>query len=153
YQAALVNVIPAQIAGRIARDAELTDRSGFCPIDPASMKSRYDPNIYVVGDACSSGDMPKAAFSANSQAKVAANAIRGELTSAPTAPARYATTCWSMIATDDAVTVGGRYEPRDGRIAAVETFTSKTGESAEQRRQNQVENMDWYDGFIADVFA
>ena len=43
------------------------------------MKSANDPNIYVVGDACIAGDMPKSAFSANSQAKVAAMTIRGEL--------------------------------------------------------------------------
>src|SRR5262245_23972543 len=30
YKAALVNVIPAQYAGRIARDAGLADQSGFC---------------------------------------------------------------------------------------------------------------------------
>src|SRR5437660_515706 len=76
YKAALVNVIPAQMAGKIARDAGLTDQSGFCPIDPASMKSTMDANVYVVGDACIPGDMPKSAFSANSQAKVAAMMIR-----------------------------------------------------------------------------
>ena len=34
YKAALANVIPAQMAGKIARDAGLADQSGFCPIDP-----------------------------------------------------------------------------------------------------------------------
>ena len=77
--AALVNVIPAQMAGAIARDAELANDSGYCAIDPASMKSAVDPNIFVLGDACIAGDMPKSAFSANSQAKVAAMVIRGEL--------------------------------------------------------------------------
>jgi len=153
YQAALINVIPAQIAGRIARDAAIADHSGFCPIDAASMRSAYDPSIYIVGDACISGDMPKAAFSANNQAKVAALMIRGELTNAQTAPARYVTTCWSMIEADDTVTVGGRYEPREGRIAAVETFNSHTGDGAERRRQNQAENMAWYGGLVADVFS
>ena len=50
--AALVNVIPAQMAGKIARDAGLANESGFCPIDPASMKSTKDANIFVLGDAC-----------------------------------------------------------------------------------------------------
>ena len=77
--AALVNVIPAQMAGAIARDSALANASGFCAIDPASMKSAVDANIYVLGDACIAGDMPKSAFSANSQAKVAAMMIRGEL--------------------------------------------------------------------------
>ncbi|MFN4018825.1 MAG: FAD-dependent oxidoreductase, partial [Reyranella sp.] len=126
-KAALVNVIPAQMAGAIARDAGLANASGFCPIDPTNMKSASDPNIYVLGDACIAGDMPKSGFSANSQAKVAALMVRGELVNARTFPARYANTCWSLIETDDTVKVGGRYEAKDGKIAAVETFISKTG--------------------------
>jgi NADPH-dependent 2,4-dienoyl-CoA reductase/sulfur reductase-like enzyme len=153
YQANLVNVIPAQIAGKIARDAGLANESGYCVIDPATMKSVIDADVYVVGDACIAGDMPKAASSANSQAKVAALMIRVELTKAQTAPARYTTACWSLIETDDAVKVSGRYEPKDDKIAAVETFVSKTGESADLRRQTETENMEWYAGITADIFS
>jgi NADPH-dependent 2,4-dienoyl-CoA reductase/sulfur reductase-like enzyme len=151
--AALVNVIPAQMAGKIARDAGLANESGYCPIDPASMKSAKDANIFIVGDACIPGDMPKSAFSANSQAKVAAMVARGELTGAQTFPARFANTCWSLIDTNDTVKVGGRYEPKDGKIAAVETFISKTGESADLRKQTQEENIGWYSGITADMFS
>jgi len=150
---ALVNVIPAQMAGAIARDAGLANASGFCPIDPANMKSANEPNIYVLGDACIAGDMPKSGFSANSQAKVAALMVRGELVNARTFPARYANTCWSLIETDDTVKVGGRYEAKDGKISAVETFISKTGETAELRKQTQEENMGWYAGITADMFT
>jgi NADPH-dependent 2,4-dienoyl-CoA reductase/sulfur reductase-like enzyme len=151
--AALVNVIPAQMAGKIARDAGLTNQSGFCPIDPASMRSAQDANIYVLGDACIAGDMPKSAFSANSQAKVAAMMVRGELLKSSTFPARYTNTCWSLIAPNDTVKVGGRYEAKDGKIAAVETFVSTTGESAELRKQTQEENIGWYSGITADIFG
>ena len=150
---ALVNVIPAQMAGKIARDADLADASGFCPIDPATMKSAKDPNIFVVGDACIPGDMPKSAFSANSQAKVAAMIVRNELTGSRTFPPRYNNTCWSLIETDNAVKVGGRYEPKDGKISAAETFVSKTGESAELRKQTQEENIGWYSGITTDIFG
>jgi sulfide dehydrogenase [flavocytochrome c] flavoprotein chain len=150
---ALVNVIPAQMAGSIARDAQLANATGFCQIDPASMKSMVDPNIYILGDACNGGDMPKSAFSANSQAKVAAMMIRGELIKSPTFPARYVNTCWSLIGTNDTVKVGGRYEAKDGKITASETFVSKTGESRELRKQTQDENMGWYAGITADMFT
>jgi sulfide dehydrogenase [flavocytochrome c] flavoprotein subunit len=150
---ALVNVIPAQMAGAIARDAGLANGSGFCPIDPASMKSANDTSIYILGDACIAGDMPKSGFSANSQAKVAALMVRGELAGARTFPARYANTCWSLIETDDTVKVGGRYEAKDGKISAVETFISKTGETSELRKQTQEENMGWYEGIVADMFT
>jgi sulfide dehydrogenase [flavocytochrome c] flavoprotein chain len=153
YKAALVNVIPAQMAGKIARDAGLANQTGWCPVDPASMKSASDPNVYVVGDACIPGDMPKSAFSANSQAKVAAMMVRGELAQARTFPARYTNTCWSLIETDDTVKVGGAYEAKDGKIAAVSTFVSQKGETPEVRRQTQAENMGWYSGFTADVFG
>jgi NADPH-dependent 2,4-dienoyl-CoA reductase/sulfur reductase-like enzyme len=149
----LVNVIPAQMAGKIARDAGLANQSGFCPIDPASMRSAVDANIYVVGDACIAGDMPKSAFSSNSQAKVAAMIIRGELANARTFPARYTNTCWSVIDADDTVKVGGRYEPRDGKIAAVDTFISQKGEAAALRRQTQEENMGWYASITSDIFG
>jgi NADPH-dependent 2,4-dienoyl-CoA reductase/sulfur reductase-like enzyme len=153
YKAQLINVIPGQMAGKIVRDAGLTNESGFCPINADNMKSASDANIYVVGDASIAGDMPKSAFAANSQAKVAAMMIRGELAQGRTFPARYNNTCWSLIETDDAVKVGARYEPKDGKIAAVESFISKTGEDAELRRQTQVENIGWYAGIVADVFT
>jgi NADPH-dependent 2,4-dienoyl-CoA reductase/sulfur reductase-like enzyme len=153
YKAQLVNVIPAQMAGKIVRDAGLTNETGFCPINPENMRSAADANIYIVGDASIAGDMPKSAFSANSQAKVAALMIRGELEGAKTFPARYTNTCWSLIETDDTVKVGGRYEAKDGKIAAVETFISKTGEPADLRKQTQEENMGWYAGIVADIFA
>src|SRR5215207_3346944 len=153
YKAQLINVIPAQMAGKIARDAGLGNQTGWCPVDPASMKSASDPNVYVVGDACIPGDMPKSAFSANSQAKVAAMMVRGELAQARTFPARYTNTCWSLIETDDTVKVGGAYEAKDGKIAAVSTFVSQKGETPEVRRQTQAENMGWYSGFTADVFG
>jgi NADPH-dependent 2,4-dienoyl-CoA reductase/sulfur reductase-like enzyme len=153
YNAALVNVIPAQMAGKIARDAGLADQSGFCPIDPASMKSTMDANVFVVGDACIPGDMPKSAFSANSQAKVAAMTIRGDLANARTFPARYSNTCWSLIETDDDVFVGGTYEPGDGKIKQVTTVISQKGEAADIRKKNYQASLDWYAGIVSDVFG
>jgi sulfide dehydrogenase [flavocytochrome c] flavoprotein chain len=151
--AALVNVIPAQMAGAIARDSKLTNASGYCPIKPESMQSTVDANVYVLGDAAIAGDMPKSAFSANSQAKVAAMMIRGELTGSRTFPARYTNTCWSLLETDDTVKVGGTFEPKDGKIASVTPFISKTGETAELRKETQAENMGWYAGIVADMFS
>jgi sulfide dehydrogenase [flavocytochrome c] flavoprotein chain len=153
YRAALVNVIPAQMAGRIARDAGLADQSGFCPIDPESMKSKTDPTVFVVGDACIPGDMPKSAFSANSQAKVAAMVIRSELAGGRAFPARFSNTCWSLIAPDDDVKIGGTYEPGDGKIKQVATFVSQKGEAADIRRQNYQESLDWYAAIVADAFG
>ncbi len=153
YKAALANVIPAQTAGKIARDAGLADQSGFCPIDPENMKSKMDANIFVIGDACIPGDMPKSAFSANSQAKVAAMVVRSELVKSRAFPARYSNTCWSLIETDDAVKIGGTYEPGEGKIKQASTFVSQKGEAADLHKQNYKESVDWYAGIVADIFG
>lgn len=152
-QCALINVIPAQMAGAIAREAGLANQSGYCPINPQSMQSRMDPAIYVLGDAAIAGDMPKSGFSANSQAKVAALMIRGELLDAKTFPARYANTCWSLIETDDCVKVGGTYEAKLDKITSTSTFISKTDEDDGLRKANQAENIGWYAAITADVFG
>jgi NADPH-dependent 2,4-dienoyl-CoA reductase/sulfur reductase-like enzyme len=153
YKAALINVIPAQSAGKIALDAALANQTGWCPIDPNNMRSTMDANVYVIGDACIAGEMPKSGFTANSHAKVAAMMIRGDLTKSRTFPARYTNTCWSLIATDDAVKVGGAYEAKGAAIGASSTFISQRNESAAVRKQTQEENMAWYTAISADIFG
>ncbi|MBK5933064.1 cytochrome-dependent sulfide dehydrogenase (flavoprotein) [Rhodovulum imhoffii] len=147
------NVIPAQKAGHIAHLAGLADSSGFCPIVPATMQSRMDENIHVLGDACIAGDMPKSGFSANSQAKVAAMAVRAALTGSRAFPAKYSNTCWSLIETDDGVKVGASYQPTEEKIAKVDGFISQTGEDAALRKATYEESLGWYAGIAMDIFG
>ena len=153
FQGAVLNVVPGQQAGSIAMASGLTDDSGFCPIDANSMRSTVNENVFVLGDASIAGAMPKSGFSANSQAKVAANAIVAELTGAEAGPASYSNTCWSLIATDDGVKVGAQYAPEDGKIAATSKFISQTGEDGELRKTTYLESLGWYAGITADMFG
>ncbi|MEM6741050.1 MAG: NAD(P)/FAD-dependent oxidoreductase [Pseudomonadota bacterium] len=146
------NVIPGQKAGWIAHAAGVTD-GNWAPVMPDTMRSRLDDHIYVLGDASQQGDMPKSGFSANSQAKVAAMTIRGELTGSRVFPARYSNTCWSLIATEDGVKVGASYEPTEEKIASTGSFISQTGEDAALRKQTYEESLGWYAGITADMFS
>lgn len=153
FKGVLLNVIPRQKAGVIAAQAGLTNETGFCPIDASTMRSENDDNIFVIGDACIAGAMPKSGFSANSQAKVAAMTIRSELTDSKAFPAKYSNTCWSLIETDDGVKVGAQYAPKDGKIASTSTFISQTGEDAAVRKSTFEESEGWYKGITADMFG
>ena len=146
------NVIPAMKAGRIAEVAGVTD-GNWAPVNAADMSTKADPDIYVLGDAASQGDMPKSGFSANSQAKVCANAVRGALTGSKVFPARFSNTCWSLIETDDGVKVGATYEATPEKIARVDGFISQVGESADIRKATYVESEGWYAGITADMFG
>jgi sulfide dehydrogenase [flavocytochrome c] flavoprotein chain len=151
-KADVCNVIPAMKAGRICELAGVTD-GNWAPVSGHTMQSRIDENIHVLGDACAQGDMPKSGFSANSQAKVAAMAVRGALTGSKVFPAKFSNTCWSLLATDDSVKVGATYEATDEKIAKVDGFISKTGEDAGLRKATYDESVGWYAGITSDMFG
>ncbi|SEI95939.1 NADPH-dependent 2,4-dienoyl-CoA reductase, sulfur reductase [Cribrihabitans marinus] len=146
------NVIPAMKAGRIAELAGVTD-GNWAPVNAADMSSKADPDIHVLGDASQQGDMPKSGFSANSQAKVCANAVRGALTGSKVFPAKFSNTCWSLIDADDGVKVGATYEATEEKIAKVDGFISQTGESSDVRKATYEESEGWYAGITADMFG
>ncbi len=152
FKADAACVVPAQKAGAIAQIAGIT-KGDWCPINPATMQSQIDENIYVLGDASVASAMPKSGFSANSQAKVAANAIRGALSGSKVFPARYANTCWSLIAANDGVKVGAKYEAAPDKIKPTAKFISKNGESADLRKQTYEESEGWYKAITADMFG
>ena len=125
----------------------------WATVVPATMTSVMDENIHVLGDSSRQGAMPKSGFSANSQAKVAAMAVRNALTDSRMFPARFSNTCWSLIDTDDGIKVGATYEAGEDRIEAVDTFISQVGESAETRAETYRESLGWYDSITADMFG
>jgi len=146
------NVIPAMKAGKIAEIAGVTD-GNWAPVNAADMSSKADPDIYVLGDAAQQGDMPKSGYSANSQAKVCANAVRGALTGSKVFPAKYANTCYSLIDTNNGVKVGATYEATPEKIAKVDGFISQNGEDAATREATYQESEGWYAGIAADMFG
>lgn len=152
FKADAACVVPAQRAGSIAMAAGVND-GDWCPIMPATMASKADPNIYVLGDASVAASMPKSGFSANSQAKVAANAIRGELTGSRVFEPRFANTCWSLIATDDGVKVGASYKAGAEKIDVVDKFVSQGGETDDVRKATYEESLGWYAGITSDMFS
>ena len=120
HKAEVANVIPPQKAGRIAEIAGVADRTGWCPIDPATFESKLQPNVHVIGDASIAGAMPKSAFSANAQAKVCAAAVAKLIAGERPDEPRLINTCYSLVAPDYGISVEGVYRPADGQIKEIE---------------------------------
>lgn len=152
FQADAVSVIPAQKAGSIAKMAGVTD-GDWSPIIPSTMASKADPSIHVLGDASVASAMPKSGFSASSQAKVAANAIRAELTGSKAFPARFTNACWSLISTDNGVKVGANYKAGPEKIEVIDKFISQLHESEDVRKTTYQDSISWYDGITEDMFS
>jgi NADPH-dependent 2,4-dienoyl-CoA reductase/sulfur reductase-like enzyme len=146
------NVIPQQSAGKIAMLAGVA-KGDWCPVNPENFSSAANKEIYVLGDAAIAAEMPKSAFSANSQAKVVANDILAELSKKDKFPPRFRNTCWSLVAPDDCVKIGANYQPKEGKLAPENSFVSQKAEDANVRKQNFEESVGWYEGIISDMFA
>lgn len=154
--AALANIIPPQRAGGIAASAGLTE-GDWCPVNPENFMSTMAKDVYVIGDAAIAADMPKSAFSASNQATFVAADIIADLSGKARAPGQYRNTCWSMLAPENSVKIGGDYKPgmKDGRqiLVAIDPFVSKPGESSDLRRQTFQESLDWQQSVVADMFG
>ena len=148
----VANVIPQQSAGKIALQTGLA-KGDWCPVNPENFSSALVKDVYVLGDATIAAEMPKSAFSANSQAKVAVNDILAELAKGERFPARFRNTCWSLLAPDDNVKVGANYTPKDGKLDPSGSFVSKPGEDAATRAQNYQESIGWYSSITSEMFA
>jgi NADPH-dependent 2,4-dienoyl-CoA reductase/sulfur reductase-like enzyme len=117
--AAVANVIPPQRAGAIAAIAGVVDETGWCPVSGVTFESDLVPGIHVIGDACAPGAMPKSAFAANAQAKVAAQAIDALFRAATPPDPKLVNTCYSLAAPDHGFTVAGVYQTVDGKLAEI----------------------------------
>lgn len=155
-RAAVANIIPAQKAGGIAEKAGCNE-GDWCPINPENFTSPKVKDVYVVGDAAISADMPKSAFTASSQGAFVAADIVADLAQKPREKGKYRNTCWSMVAPDNSAKIGGDYVPgvKDGKafLEVKEPFVSKPGESADLRRETFNESAAWYETFTNDLFA
>ncbi|MBS1173682.1 MAG: cytochrome [Proteobacteria bacterium] len=89
FKGDVINVIPPQKAGAIALAAGLADAKGWCPVNPQTFESTLHKDVYVIGDSCIAGEMPKSGYAANSEAKVAAAAIIAAINGAPLPETRH----------------------------------------------------------------
>jgi sulfide dehydrogenase [flavocytochrome c] flavoprotein subunit len=148
-------VVPPQRAGAIAAQAGVADRTGWCPIDPATFESRLAPNIHVVGDSAIAGAMPKSAFAANAQAKVCADAVIALLHGEKPQEPRLINTCYSVAAPDYGFSVAGVYHPVNGVLTDIEGAggTSPLDAPEQQRVQEARYGDRWFDTITAEVFG
>ena len=151
----VINVIPPQSAGRIARVAGLADARGWCPVDPMSFASTRVPDVFVIGDAAIAGAMPKSGSSANAQAKVAAAAVIASLAfKTPETPALL-NICYSLVNPDYGISVTDVYRatpqgitptPNSGGVSAARA-------SAADRKLEAEYTQAWYRAITADSWG
>jgi len=119
----VLNIIPAQRAGKVAQMANLNNiDKRWCEVDFLSYESKLVPNVHVIGDSVSAA-LPKSAHMATNQAKVCASAIVQMMAGlAPDAAPVFANTCYSFISDKSAMHVANvyRYDAMKGIMVSAE---------------------------------
>ena len=123
-KADVLNVIPPQRGGDIARGAGLLDiNKRWVGVDWLTMEAGAAPGIHVLGDATFSAPaMPKSGHMANQHAKVAAAAIIQLLQGRPPNPAPVmVNTCYSFVTASDVMHVASvhQYDSADRTLKTV----------------------------------
>ena len=78
-------------------------------MDQRSFESTIHKDLYIIGDACVAGKMPKSGFAANSQGKVCAAAIMSSINGSVMPDPSYVNTCYSLVAPDYGISVAAVY--------------------------------------------
>lgn len=155
HRAAVINLIPPQKAAEVARRSGLVDASGWVPIRPATFQAREASDVYVAGDACIAAPMPKSAYSANAQAKVAVAALLADLAGQEPPPAAWRNTCYSLLAPGQAVSIAADYGVQAQRLVelpgslALSPLQAPLGLRAQEAALAEA----WYQSICADAWG
>jgi sulfide dehydrogenase [flavocytochrome c] flavoprotein subunit len=154
FRADVVNIIPAQKAGAIAFAADLAD-GDWCPVNKRTFESSRHKDIYVLGDASNAAKMPKSAYSANSQAKVAAAAIVSGFHGLEPGDPTFVNTCYSVVGEDFGISVAAVYS-HDAKTNTIEPIPKSGGvspanASPEIRKREVSYAHSWFKNVINDM--
>jgi sulfide dehydrogenase [flavocytochrome c] flavoprotein chain len=155
HKASVLNVIPPQKAGLIAERAGVVDASGWVPIKAESFETKLVAGVYALGDATIASPMPKSAFAANMQGKMAAAAIAAELAGKPLPTAAYANTCYSLLGPGYGISVAGVYRAEAGKIVEIPGAggVSPLDADAAFRAAEAAHGASWYAAISADTWG
>ena len=124
-------------------------------MDPKTFESKLHPGIHVIGDASIAGALPKSAYAANSEAKIAASAIVATFRGEGVADASYVNTCYSLIGPNYGISVAGVYRLTDKGIVSIEGSggVSPMDASAGFREDEAKYATGWYASITADSWG
>ena len=123
-KADVLNVIPPQHAGAIARQLGMANANGrFCQVDFLTYESTVQRNIHVLGDAIQPASlMPRSGHMANQHAKVCAAAVVALLSGGEVNPLPViANTCYSYLSDREVAHIASvhRYDPATRTMSVV----------------------------------
>jgi len=148
-----INIIPNQKASNILLQKEKTSDDWF-EVNPRTFEIKGHKFVHAIGDSINAGDMPKSAFSANSQAKVCAENIKNMIFDKDILDPVFLNTCYSYASPKYAFSISSWYRVNlsNERITSLGSQQSDLYPSLYQRNQEVEQSKAWYKAITTEIF-
>ena len=152
-RADVLNYIPPQSAGALAKQSGMTDDSGWCPARADTMESRALRGVHVIGDAAATR-MPKSASAARSQGIVAATAILREfgIGNHPDGGV-VSSACYSLAGPEHGIASEARFQADGGEWKRLEEKLTPPDADDSRLLRDARKADEWHSRIIAELFG
>ena len=153
-KADLINIIPNQKASDIFFTSNLIDNE-WCEVNPTTFQLKSNKFIHVIGDSINAWDMPKSAFSANSQGKVCSENIKNIILEKEILDPVFLNTCYSMAAENYTFSISAWYRvnSENNRIVSLGHTQSNLNSNYLEPKKETQESYAWYKHITDEIFG
>ena len=154
FSADFINIIPNQKASEIFFDSHLIEKD-WCEVNPTTFELKSNKFIHVIGDSINAWDMPKSAFSANSQGKVCAENIKNTILEKEILDPVFLNTCYSLASKNYAFSISAWYRVNsdNNRIVSLGSTQSKLDAQHSERGTETKQSYAWYQNITKEIFG
>jgi sulfide dehydrogenase [flavocytochrome c] flavoprotein subunit len=155
FKADFINIIPNQKAASIITKSELNIDKDWCDVNPMTFELKNFKDIFVIGDSIDAGDMPKSAFSANSQAKILATNLVKRIYEKDLLNPVFLNTCYSFSSSQRAFSITSWYKlnNKKTKIVSLGSSTTKVDASSDQYYDETRQAYGWYENLVKTIYG
>ena len=154
FKGHFINIIPNQKASNslLERDKTLED---WYEVNPRTFEIKGHKYVHAIGDSINAGDMPKSAFSANSQAKVCAENIKNIIFDKDVQDPVFLNTCYSYASPKYAFSISSWYRVnlQNDRITSLGSQQSDIDQNYAQIKEEVEQSKAWYKAITSEIFS
>ncbi len=154
YKGDIIHIIPDQKASDLFFQSKLISND-WCNVNPVNFELNGFKDIYVLGDSIDAWDMPKSAFSANSQSKALSQNLVNRILEKEYINPAFLNTCYSFSAPERAFSISSWYRlnSEKNRIVSLGTKESDVNASDYQRKKETIEAYGWYESLTKEIYG
>ena len=152
FKGEFINIIPNQKKKNLFLNDNGND---WLEVNPSTFELRDHKSVHAVGDCINAGDMPKSAFSANSQAKVCAENLKNIILDKEILNPVFFNTCYSFASPNYVFSISSWYKVNkfDDKIVSLGTSESNINDNKLQRNIEVEHSKGWYQTITKEVFG